>query len=48
MATQEELHQAAVRIGRANPQDRLGASKYLKRLGYSVLAQAYWKSGFNV
>jgi glycolate oxidase iron-sulfur subunit len=37
MATAEELHQAAVRIGRSNPQERQGASKYLKRLDYSVL-----------
>jgi glycolate oxidase iron-sulfur subunit len=37
MATAEELHQAAVRIGRSNPQERQGASKYLKLLDYSVL-----------
>jgi glycolate oxidase iron-sulfur subunit len=39
MATQEELHAAAVKIGRANPQGREGASKYLKQLDYSVLQQ---------
>jgi glycolate oxidase iron-sulfur subunit len=39
MATPEELHEAAVRIGRSNPQGRRGASKYLKRLDYSVLQQ---------
>ena len=39
MATQEELHQAALKIGRANPEGRQGASKYLKRLDYSVLQQ---------
>src|SRR5271165_6182271 len=39
MATQEELHQAAFKIGRANPEGRQGASKYLKRLDYSVLQQ---------
>src|SRR3984893_16290306 len=37
MTTREELHQAVVRIGRSNPQGRQGASKYLKRLDYSVL-----------
>src|SRR6202011_672415 len=39
MATREELQQAAVKIGRANPEGRQGASKYLKRLDYSVLQQ---------
>lgn len=39
MATQEELHQAASKIGRANPEGRQGASKYLKHLDYSVLQQ---------
>jgi glycolate oxidase iron-sulfur subunit len=39
MATQEELHQAAFNIGRANPEGRLGASKYLKLLDYSILQQ---------
>jgi glycolate oxidase iron-sulfur subunit len=39
MATQDELHAAAVKIGRANPQGSEGASKYLKRLDYSVLQQ---------
>jgi L-lactate utilization protein LutB len=39
MATPEELHEAAVRIGRSNPQGRRGASKYLKRLDYSLLQQ---------
>jgi glycolate oxidase iron-sulfur subunit len=39
MATPEELHEAAVRIGRSNPQGRSGVSKYLKRLDYSVLQQ---------
>src|SRR6202048_2759366 len=39
MATREELHQAAAKIGRANPEGRQGASKYLKRLDYSVLQQ---------
>src|SRR5258705_8465887 len=39
MATQEELHQAALKIGRANPEGRQGASKYLRRLGFSVLQQ---------
>src|SRR5215469_3484959 len=39
MATSEELHQAALRIGRANPEGRQGAPKYLKRLDYSVLQQ---------
>src|SRR6266404_8447005 len=39
MATQEELHQAALKIGRANPEGRQGASKYLRRLDYSVLQQ---------
>jgi glycolate oxidase iron-sulfur subunit len=37
MATPEELHEAVVRIGRSNPQERAGASKYLKLLDYSVL-----------
>ncbi|MBV8094705.1 MAG: 4Fe-4S dicluster domain-containing protein [Acetobacteraceae bacterium] len=37
MATPEKLHEAAVRIGRSNPQERQGASKYLKLLDYSVL-----------
>jgi glycolate oxidase iron-sulfur subunit len=37
MATPEELHEAAVRNGRANPQERQGASRYLKLLDYSVL-----------
>jgi glycolate oxidase iron-sulfur subunit len=37
MATPEELHEAVVRIGRSNPQERQGASTYLKRLDYSVL-----------
>ena len=37
MATPEELHEAAVRIGRSNPQERQGPSKYLKLLDYSVL-----------
>jgi len=37
MATPEELHEAVVRIGRSNPQERQGASKYLKLLDYSVL-----------
>jgi L-lactate utilization protein LutB len=39
MATPEELHKAVVRIGRSNPQGHRGASKYLKRLDYSVLQQ---------
>jgi glycolate oxidase iron-sulfur subunit len=39
MASQEELHQAVVSIGRANPDSRQGASKYLKLLDYSVLQQ---------
>ena len=39
MATEDELHAAAVKIGRANPQGREGASKYLKQLDYSVLQQ---------
>src|SRR6516162_5305433 len=39
MATQDELHAAAVKIGRANPQGRMGASKYLKHLDFSVLQQ---------
>jgi len=39
MATQEELHQAALKIGRANPEGRQGASKYLKHLDYSILQQ---------
>jgi glycolate oxidase iron-sulfur subunit len=37
MATPEELHEAVVRIGRSNPQERQAASKYLKLLDYSVL-----------
>jgi glycolate oxidase iron-sulfur subunit len=37
VATPEELHEAAVRIGRSNPQERQGASKYLKLLDYAVL-----------
>jgi glycolate oxidase iron-sulfur subunit len=37
MVTPEELHDAVVRIGRSNPQQRQGASKYLKLLDYSVL-----------
>ncbi len=37
MATPEELHEAVVRIGRSNPQEHQGASKYLKLLDYSVL-----------
>jgi glycolate oxidase iron-sulfur subunit len=39
MATQEELHQIAFRIGRANPEGHQGASRYLKLLDYSVLQQ---------
>ena len=39
MATPEELHKVVVRIGRSNPQGHRGASKYLKRLDYSVLQQ---------
>jgi glycolate oxidase iron-sulfur subunit len=39
MATQEELHQAVVDIGRANPEGRQGTAKYLKLLDYSVLQQ---------
>jgi glycolate oxidase iron-sulfur subunit len=39
MATEEELHQAAFQIGRANPEGRHGAANYLKRLDYSVLQQ---------
>jgi glycolate oxidase iron-sulfur subunit len=39
MATPEELHQAVLKIGRANPEGRQSASKYLKRLDYSVLQQ---------
>ena len=39
MATPDELHQAALKIGRANPEGRQGVSKYLKRLDYSVLQQ---------
>jgi glycolate oxidase iron-sulfur subunit len=39
MVTEEELHQTAFKIGRANPVGRQGASKYLKRLDYSVLQQ---------
>jgi glycolate oxidase iron-sulfur subunit len=39
MATQEELHQALVDIGRANPEGHQGASTYLKLLDYSVLQQ---------
>ncbi|MDP9292580.1 MAG: (Fe-S)-binding protein [Verrucomicrobiota bacterium] len=38
-ASDEQLHRAAVEIGRANPQDRQGASKYLKHLDFSVLQQ---------
>ena len=39
MATPDELHQAALKIGRANPEGRQGVSKYLKRLDYSVRQQ---------
>src|ERR1700736_1337084 len=39
MAIPDELHEAVVKIGRANPEGRQGASKYLKRLDYSVLQQ---------
>jgi glycolate oxidase iron-sulfur subunit len=39
MASQEELHRAVVNIGRANPDSRQGAPKYLKLLDYSVLQQ---------
>ena len=39
MAIEDELHAAAVKIGRANPQGREGASKYLKHLDYSVFQQ---------
>src|SRR5262252_6584242 len=39
MATPDELHQAALKIGRANPEGRQGVSKYLKRLDYPVLQQ---------
>jgi glycolate oxidase iron-sulfur subunit len=39
MATQEELHQAVVNIGRASPEGRQGTAKYLKLLDYSVLQQ---------
>lgn len=35
----EALHDAAVKIGRANPPGHGGAPKYLKRLDYSVLQQ---------
>src|SRR5438067_13031322 len=35
----ETLHAQIVEIGRANPQDRSGKSKYLKRLDFSVLQQ---------
>lgn len=38
-ASDDELHRAAVRIGRANPGDRHGEARYLKRLDYSVLQQ---------
>jgi glycolate oxidase iron-sulfur subunit len=39
MASQEELHQAVVDIGRASPEGRQGTAKYLKLLDYSVLQQ---------
>src|SRR5947209_19774902 len=39
MATPEELHAAAVRIGRASPEGPQGASTYLTHLDYSVLQQ---------
>ena len=39
MVTDEELHRAAIEIGRANPEGRQGAAKYLRRLDYSVLQQ---------
>ena len=39
MISDEELHQAAVEIGRANPEGRQGAARYLTRLDYSVLQQ---------
>jgi glycolate oxidase iron-sulfur subunit len=39
MTPQEELHQAALKIGRANPEGREGTSKYLKHLDYSILQQ---------
>ena len=39
MVTDEELHRAAAEIGRANPEGRQGAAKYLRRLDYSVLQQ---------
>src|SRR5438105_8715762 len=33
------LHERIIEVGRANPQDRSGKSKYLKRLDFSVLQQ---------
>lgn len=39
MATPKELHDAAVRIGRANPESPGAAPKYLSTLDYSVLQQ---------
>ena len=39
MPTPEQLHEAAFKIGRANPEGRNGASTYLRRLDYSVLQQ---------
>src|SRR5256714_5277965 len=33
------LHEQIIEVGRANPQDRSGKSKYLKRLDFSVLQQ---------
>src|SRR5438132_2758405 len=35
----DTLHDQIVEIGRANPQDRSGKSKYLKHLDFSVLEQ---------
>jgi glycolate oxidase iron-sulfur subunit len=35
----ETLHEQIIEVGRANPQDRSGKSKYLKHLDFSVLQQ---------
>jgi glycolate dehydrogenase iron-sulfur subunit len=39
MRSSDDLHAAAVRVGRANPEGAENPSKYLRRLDYSVLQQ---------
>jgi glycolate oxidase iron-sulfur subunit len=39
MKALDDLHAAAVRVGRASPEGRQNPSKYLRRLDYSILQQ---------